>query len=308
MRAFKNGLEPSFDSSCRIQGLKIRARLEWERVRPRSTGNQWSAANLPYTAYWNHARRPTIRHLPDNTRVTVLHHSRNIHKRHFIISLLKLPAELRNRIYEYALTAPPPSTLAYSELPTSQEQKPQLVFTLYGEPFNTLKNTCRQLRAETSGLELAFNTLNLRHKNLLHEDQLQHFCARATDAEYTHLSTLLSSDSDTEDSDSDNSTTTLSSLDLVAQWCHAYPNVTVKYLLDNVRFSKRGWPANHEFSTTQAANCIRMCMMITDLFRVTPALEELWLRSDFDPQATAPHADRKAWLQHWECKEWRRQI
>jgi hypothetical protein len=222
------------------------------------------------------------------------------------MSLFKLPAELRNRIYEYALTASPHSTLAYSELPTSQQQKPQLVFTLNGVQFNELKDVCRQLRVETSGLELAFNPLNLQHGNLAHEAQLQHFCERATDAEYARLSTLLLFDAEDSDieSDSDHVTATISSLSHVAQWCHAHPGVTIKYMLDDMRFSRRGWPVDSDFSKIYAADCIRACMMITDLFRVTPALDRLWLRSDFDDQARASQAERKAWwLEHWGMEE-----
>jgi hypothetical protein len=73
-------------------------------------------------------------------------------------TLLQLPAELRNRIYEYALTDPSSTGLRFKAFLIVNDTicKPLLLGT-NGEQFNALKHVCRQLRAETDGLDLAYN-------------------------------------------------------------------------------------------------------------------------------------------------------
>jgi hypothetical protein len=73
-------------------------------------------------------------------------------------TLLQLPAELRNRIYEYALTDPSSTGLRFKAFLIVNVTicKPLLLGT-NGEQFNVLKHVCRQLRAETDGLDLAYN-------------------------------------------------------------------------------------------------------------------------------------------------------
>lgn len=72
--------------------------------------------------------------------------------------LLSLPPELRNRIFACALTSST-STLDYS--PTSTPNRP--IFSDPANPntheFNQLKYACRQLYAETAGLEVKHNAL-----------------------------------------------------------------------------------------------------------------------------------------------------
>jgi hypothetical protein len=77
--------------------------------------------------------------------------------------LLHLPGEIRNRIYGYALTSF--AELHYrggdsslSGLVYKQIFADGLVAT---QPFNQLKNTCRQLRAETTDLELQHNDIGI---------------------------------------------------------------------------------------------------------------------------------------------------
>jgi hypothetical protein len=73
-------------------------------------------------------------------------------------ALLKLPAELRNRICQYALTADDGvyldarSTPRFLQVDTSDDPKD-------GRESNVLKLTCRQLYRETAGLEIKFNTV-----------------------------------------------------------------------------------------------------------------------------------------------------
>lgn len=68
--------------------------------------------------------------------------------------LLSLPAELRNQIVEYALTTPT-SVLHHQPSP----HKPLFAETRNGPELNQLKYTCRQLYAETAGLEVKYNAL-----------------------------------------------------------------------------------------------------------------------------------------------------
>jgi hypothetical protein len=77
-------------------------------------------------------------------------------------TLLGLPAELRNRIYEYALTDPSSIGLRFRAYLIVNDTicKPVLLGA-NGEQFNALKHVCRQLRAETDGLDLAYNVVRI---------------------------------------------------------------------------------------------------------------------------------------------------
>jgi hypothetical protein len=108
--------------------------------------------------------------------------------------LLNLPAELRNRTYEYALTDSTSTGLECKELPDdSDTQSLRYAITLHSKPFNTLKNVCRQLRTETTGLELAYNTLIFTqedHTAPPPTDLLDQFLDQASDAGSTNLSAI----------------------------------------------------------------------------------------------------------------------
>jgi hypothetical protein len=77
-------------------------------------------------------------------------------------TLLELPAELRNRIYEYALTDVSSIGLRFRAYLIINDAicKPALL-DANGEQFNALKYVCRQLRAETDGLDLAYNVVRI---------------------------------------------------------------------------------------------------------------------------------------------------
>jgi hypothetical protein len=99
--------------------------------------------------------------------------------------LLQLPGELRNRIYEYALTsddaqllyredAPPiipdvPLLHCEQQILSHISSKPTASFGLYEWPctkgFNQLKYTNRQVRKETKGLEVRYNGLLFLEQN-----------------------------------------------------------------------------------------------------------------------------------------------
>ncbi|ORY10201.1 hypothetical protein BCR34DRAFT_588801 [Clohesyomyces aquaticus] len=73
-------------------------------------------------------------------------------------SLLRLPGEIRNRIYASALTAP--SGLTYrSSISTGKFYFCESDPTSGGSEYNQLKYTCRQLYAETASLESRVNVI-----------------------------------------------------------------------------------------------------------------------------------------------------
>ncbi|KAJ4301689.1 hypothetical protein N0V90_003782 [Kalmusia sp. IMI 367209] len=76
-----------------------------------------------------------------------------------ISPFLALPGELRNRIIQYALTSPS-QTLYYNHHHDHAHSNHKPLFTgPTGREFNQLKYVCRQLYAETAGLEIKYNTL-----------------------------------------------------------------------------------------------------------------------------------------------------
>jgi hypothetical protein len=76
-------------------------------------------------------------------------------------NLLELPAELRNRIYEYALTDPSSIGLQFRAFLIDNTMCKPLLLDANGEQFNALKHVCRQLRMETDGLDLAYNIVRI---------------------------------------------------------------------------------------------------------------------------------------------------
>jgi hypothetical protein len=77
-------------------------------------------------------------------------------------TFLGLPAELCNRIYEYALTHFSSIGLLFRAYLIVNDTicKPVLL-DANGEQFNARKYVCRQLRAETDGLDLAYNVVRI---------------------------------------------------------------------------------------------------------------------------------------------------
>jgi hypothetical protein len=80
--------------------------------------------------------------------------------------LLRLPAELRNRIYEYVLTTNKDSCYAYHGSGVTpllcDFSSDSYLSTTFGVEFNKLKYVCSQLYVETAAVELKHNTLNIR--------------------------------------------------------------------------------------------------------------------------------------------------
>jgi hypothetical protein len=84
-------------------------------------------------------------------------------------TLLELPAELRNRIYEYALTDPSSIGLRFrAYLIVSDTICKPVLLGADGKQFNALKHVCPQLRTETDGLDLAYNVVRI--ERVRHDD------------------------------------------------------------------------------------------------------------------------------------------
>jgi len=76
--------------------------------------------------------------------------------------LLELPAELRNRVYEYVLVAPRDMKMVWFA-GVNRRRKP-IMFEVSDDenseyPFNPMPYVCRQLRDEIAGLEIRFNSV-----------------------------------------------------------------------------------------------------------------------------------------------------
>ncbi|KAF2676625.1 hypothetical protein K458DRAFT_410328 [Lentithecium fluviatile CBS 122367] len=134
----------------------------------------------------------------------------NLHSNHVAASSrpLQLPGELRNRIYSHALTAPsglqcdasplrsrnppskPPSSNTHSErIPESP------VLGAVPTKFNQLQYVNRQLRKETKGLELKFNSITFGNQTYpsisKSGEQLVYFIAKLSLSRIHWLSTVM---------------------------------------------------------------------------------------------------------------------
>ena len=76
--------------------------------------------------------------------------------------LLRLPAELRNRVYEFALTADTSGSELDLVLPKSRNGKPRVIIKGEKEDFNQLKYVLHQLYNECAGLEVKHNVIVVR--------------------------------------------------------------------------------------------------------------------------------------------------
>ncbi len=78
--------------------------------------------------------------------------------------LLRLPGEIRNRIYEYALTSP--KKLYFSATDEALKLRPAMsLWSGVSPEFNQLKYTCYQLYKETAGVEVQFNTVVFKSRS-----------------------------------------------------------------------------------------------------------------------------------------------
>lgn len=141
-------------------------------------------------------------------------------------SLFRLSGELRNRIYEYIFTDPSPFALRYREYTLENTNWQSLLVDSNGRLFNVLKYTCRQLRAETQGLELKYNPLTIHAEQ---DDDgfgpawlFQRFLDKTTPRDFDRLTTI-------------NIYCAAGGADFpvdmrgYASFCKMYPRVTVKH-------------------------------------------------------------------------------
>lgn len=138
-------------------------------------------------------------------------------------TLLGLPAELRNRIYEYTLTDVSPIGLLHRPYFIDQEQWAPILLTSSGSIYNVLKYVCRQLRAETSGLDLEYNAILIDDGKHAPIRRLHTFCKSEFDMRCSpqfrgFVSSKVSSRPWQNAAD-------------LAEWCAARPKVRVHYRL-----------------------------------------------------------------------------
>jgi len=146
--------------------------------------------------------------------------------------LHSLPAELRNAIYEHALTGPPSSDILFDMiLDRLQNTRPSYVILLNGKPFNNLKNTCKQLRIETSGLELAFNTVVLESKRSTPAEQLRRLRKALIDADIARVLSIKIKKSVAD------KYAPFEGLNKLVMWCKQYPAIAIKYVLPKLVFA-----------------------------------------------------------------------
>jgi hypothetical protein len=135
-----------------------------------------------------------------------------------MVALLNLPAELRNRIYEFALTDTSSFGLTYRPYFDNEEWTP-ILFNPDGTTFNPLKHACRQIRAETANLDLHYNAIlidNNRHapSRPLHGFNYNGFAVESSTG-FAHSSTP--------------SEQTWLNTAALAEWCAVHPKYTVHY-------------------------------------------------------------------------------
>jgi len=83
------------------------------------------------------------------------------------LSLLGLPGELRNHIFELALTAPSRHVFLLPRSPHQRSCEQPHQHNTQPHAFNQLKNVCRQLRSETADLGLRYNDVLIDHASSL---------------------------------------------------------------------------------------------------------------------------------------------
>jgi hypothetical protein len=88
--------------------------------------------------------------------------------------LLRLPGEIRNRVYRHALSSPHPLEILQTHdrsliLSAYKNEEPRPEFNEVSEEFNQLKYVNKQLHIETVNLELQYNNIGVRRR-YLHDD------------------------------------------------------------------------------------------------------------------------------------------
>lgn len=195
--------------------------------------------------------------------------------------LLDLPAELRNRIYECALTESPPELQYMEDKIDDTRWKPVLIAS-YQESCNALKYTCRQLYAETAGLELKYNTIILQQQDcddLSPSRKLHRFSDRVSDHECRQMRTLVLRTAPAAQTEPYRHFVDL------ARWCATKPQVTVKYVFANFCFAippdlpedVRNWGSQDVASSVRAASDF----LLTGVYHMIALRGHRWSASEW---------------------------
>jgi len=88
-------------------------------------------------------------------------------------ALLELPAEIRNLIYAFALTAPSGLRVRWQASTHRRRKKPVMLDASTSHPINQLQYASKQLRRETAGLEIQYNLVTFGAFASRHESALK---------------------------------------------------------------------------------------------------------------------------------------
>lgn len=150
--------------------------------------------------------------------------------------LLRLPGELRNRIYRYTLTSDRPLTFVESIRP----EKDRLAFFIHGTfvEFNQSKYVCRQLYTETAGLELKYSPITFFGNSQLTRlpaRLFNNFLSTCATSKVSWLSDIILCAYGTK-----YNFESAQNLLLVAEFCRLHPHVRVEYI--DGQFNMHGAP------------------------------------------------------------------
>jgi hypothetical protein len=168
--------------------------------------------------------------------------------------LLNLPRELRDLVYQYALRTD--NGLAYIRRlhflfwnSAYNEQEEQMSIIAHGEPgkfteshkwskieptqcFNQLKNTCRQLRNETLGLEVKYNYVSFLGLEPEYPTlEFEKFFATCSPRKVEYF-TEIHIQVNTIENDKDAMVEPIESLLPIAEFCRNHPSINVRYIPD----------------------------------------------------------------------------
>ncbi|KAF2823018.1 hypothetical protein CC86DRAFT_75168 [Ophiobolus disseminans] len=192
-----------------------------------------------------------------------------------------LPAELRNRIFEYALTAP--EDLRYcmpvegASKPTFRVSATETDEAVTSHPFNQLKFVSRQFYAETAGIEIRLNTISFALQNGSAMSPAEHLTeflqsmspkarswlrkviVRDDNPQYRHHSTIVLQD-------------TAETISKLAEICERLPSVTLYYVLSK-------WTFSEEVTTSEMLSFLRNGIMCASALKGQELTDMLGERS-----------------------------
>jgi hypothetical protein len=155
--------------------------------------------------------------------------------------LLRLPGELRNKIYEYALSSQTPLLLNSDTggLPA------QLLSDIDGftQEFNQIKYVSKQLYAETAHTEMKYNDIMVSRKEMEDDPPGSQFLSwiyalmLPTRLRLNGATVVLTDDSGAHGMLYDYMPDTARTMSYLARFCNAHPAVTIHYHLPPLNFA-----------------------------------------------------------------------